>query len=119
MGGLENGASSYLTRGRALAGAGPRGEAVAVQVSAMGIEPDLGAREVGIEPSDQSPEARRMIELPQMRDLVRRQIIEHVRGRQDEPPGERQDAGVRARAPAAGLIPDGDALDVDPELGRI
>ena len=34
--------------------------------------------------------------LPQMRDLMRRQIIEHERRCEDQPPGERQHAGAGA-----------------------
>src|SRR5262249_3513399 len=66
------------------------GHAVAVEIGAVGVEPGFGALRVGIEARHEPPEARRVVEFDQMRDLVRGEIIEHERGRQDQPPGERQ-----------------------------
>jgi hypothetical protein len=54
------------------AGARLGGQSIAVQVGAMGIEPSLGALEVGVEPLDKPPEAWRVVELLEMGDLVRR-----------------------------------------------
>src|SRR5258708_7975535 len=51
-------------------------QAIAMQVRAVGVEPGLGALGVGADPEDRAPEARRMIHLDEMRDLVRRQIVE-------------------------------------------
>jgi len=60
-----------------------------------------------------------MIELQEMAHLVRSKVVEHERRRENEAPGERQHARVRARAPSAGLIAHVDALDRNAELGRI
>src|SRR5882762_8013767 len=94
-------------------------QAGAMQVRAMGVEPGLGALGVGADPEDRAPEALRMIHLDEMRDLVRRQIVEHEGRRQDEAPGVGQHAGRRARAPAARLVADRHALDRDAELGGV
>src|SRR5215831_1034635 len=90
------------SRNRALAP--PRRQAVAVQVGATRIEPALGTLEAGMQPANQPPEPRRVIELEEMRHFMGGEIVEYERRRQDEPPGERQHAGRRARAPAARLI---------------
>ena len=79
------------------------GRAVAVQIGAVRIEPGLGPPDVRTKLVHQPPEFRRMVHLDEMRDLVRRQIVEHERRREDQAPGERQHAGGRARAPAARL----------------
>jgi len=50
---------------------------------------------------------------------VRGKVVEHERGRENEPPRERQYARVRARAPTARLVAHADALDGDAELGRV
>src|SRR5258705_5242922 len=94
-------------------------QAIAMQVRAVGVEPGLGALGVGADPEDRAPEARRMIHLDEMRDLVRRQTVEHEGRRQDESPGVGQHAGRRARAPAARLVADRHALDRDPEPGGV
>ncbi len=85
----------------------------------MHVEPELGALDVRIEATDQPPEARRVVELDQVRDLVRGEIVEHEGRRQDETPGERQHAGVRARSPAARLVAHRDTLERDVELARM
>src|SRR3982074_1510649 len=54
-----------------------------------------------------------------MGDLVRGEIVEHERRRENKPPREREYAGVPARARAAGLVADANALDGDTELGRV
>src|SRR5262249_16160640 len=54
-----------------------------------------------------------------MRDLVRGEIVEHERRRQNEAPGERKHAGARAGAPSARLVADGDPLDCNPEVGAV
>src|SRR5258708_19868164 len=68
---------------------------------------------------DQPPETRLMIELPQMRDFVRNDVVEDAWRRQDEPPRERQAARRGARAPAARSIADGNALGRNPERKRV
>src|SRR5262245_15789636 len=96
--------------------AAPYRQAIAMEVSAMGIEPRLGALETGIELGHQPPEPWRVVELDQVRDLVRGEIVEHVGWREDETPGERKHAGRRAGAPAAGLVAHRDPLEGDAEL---
>src|SRR5579872_3940555 len=91
-------------------------EAVAMQVRAMRIEPCFGARDVRTNTIDQPPETPRMIHLDQMRDFMRCEIVEHERWRENKPPRIGQDAGGRARAPAAGLTADRHTLDFYTEL---
>src|SRR4051794_20698471 len=50
-----------------------------------------------------------------MRHLVGSEIVEHERRRHDQPPRERQHAGVRAGAPAARLVAHRNALEGDAE----
>ena len=64
-------------------------------VSTVGPEPAAVAVEPGARPIvirrqalHQSPEARPVIHLREMRDLVRHDIVEDAFGRQDEPPAE-------------------------------
>src|SRR3974390_1923433 len=82
---------------------------VAMQIAPVRIEPGLGAPEVGADFFDQSPEARRVVQLNQMRGLVRSEIFEHEGRRENEPPGIGEDPSRRARAPTAGLVADGHA----------
>src|SRR5262249_53019169 len=63
--------------------------------------------------------AQRMIELDEVAHLVRGKVVEHERGGENEAPGERQDARIRAGAPAARLVAHVDALDGNAELGRV
>src|SRR5580692_2748843 len=94
-------------------------QTIAMQVSAMGVEPGFGAIVTRAEPLYQPPEARRMVHLDEVRHLVRGEIIEYVARRQNEPPRERQHAGGRARAPAARLIAHCYTFDGDAEsLGK-
>src|ERR1700682_738805 len=86
-----------------------------MQLYAMRIEPHLGAAGVGAHAEHGAPEARRMVHLDEMRDLVRGGVIEHEIGRENEPPRERQYAGGRARSPAARLVADRHAADRDAE----
>ena len=90
-----------------------------MQRVAIRVEPALGTLPVRADARDDAPEARRVVHLDEMRDLVRRQIVEHERRGENEPPRIRQHAAGRARAPAAGLIPYRHALDRDPERGRV
>src|SRR5260370_6974741 len=96
-----------------------RGEAVTVQVGAVHVEPHLGALDVGIKALHQPPKPRRGVKLHEMEHLVRAKVVEHDRGRENEPPRERQYARVRARAPTARLVAHVDALDGNAELGRV
>src|SRR5262245_57896922 len=101
------------------ASAAPRGQAVTMQVGAVHVEPHLGALDVRIDPLYQPPEPQRVVKLHKMAHLVRGKVIEHERGRENEPPGKRQHAGIRARAPTARLVAHVNALDGNAELGRV
>ena len=92
------------------------GHAEAVQVGAVDVEPGLGAVRIRADAVDQPPEPRRVVHLDQMRHLMHGEIVQHERRREDQPPGVRQHAGGRARAPAARLVAHRDALDGDAEL---
>src|ERR1700724_3738975 len=89
--------------------------AVAMQVVAVGVEPGLGALDVTADPADHSPEPRRMIHFDEMGHLMAGEIIQHIRRREDQPPRERQRPRGGARAPAARLIADRQALHPDAE----
>src|SRR6185312_8023758 len=78
--------------------------AVAMQVGAVGVEPGLGAADIGINACNDPPESARMIHLDQVGNLVRGEIVEHEGRSHDQPPRERQNAARRARAPPAALI---------------
>src|SRR5262245_65745961 len=54
-----------------------------------------------------------------MTHLVRGKVVEHERRRENEPPGKRQHARIRARAPTARLVAHVNALDGDAELGGV
>ena len=84
---------------------------VGPEPAAVAIEP--GARSIVIrrQALHQSPEARPVIHLREMRDLVRHNIIENAFRRQDEPPAERKTPGRRAAAPAARRIAHGNPGD--------
>src|SRR3569832_374939 len=86
-----------------------------MQIAAMGVEPRLGADDVRVDALDQPPEAARVVHLDEMRRLVRGEVVEHEGRRQYQPPGIRQHAGRRARAPATGLVADRYALEADAE----
>src|SRR3970040_146080 len=73
-------------------------ESVAMQFGAMRVEPALGVTHVRTNALDQPPENSAVVHLDQMRDLVRGEIIEHERRRQNQPPRIGQHAGGRARA---------------------
>ena len=81
----------------------------------MRIEPGLGARDMRADALDDPPEARRMIHLDQMGDLMRREIVEHEGWREDQPPRIGQDAGRRAGAPTARRVADRHPFDVNAE----
>src|SRR5262249_56934734 len=54
-----------------------------------------------------------------MTHLVRGEVVEHERRCENESPGKRQHAGIRARAPTARLVAHANALDGDAELGGV
>ena len=53
------------------------GQAIAMQIGAVHVEPDLGAMHGRTQALEQAPEAGGMIHFDQMRDFMRRQIVEH------------------------------------------
>src|SRR5450756_509341 len=71
---------------------------IAMQIGAVGVEPGLGARDVRADALDHAPEPARVVHFDKMRDLVRREIVEHEGRREDQSPRIRQYAGGRARA---------------------
>ena len=67
-----------------------------------------GASIVRAEPPHHRPEARRVVQLGEMRHLVRHHVVEHRRRRHDQPPGEHQVAARGARPPARARIAQAD-----------
>src|SRR4051794_15629871 len=90
--------------------------AEAVQAGAVNVEPCLGAVGVRADAVDQPPEPRRVVHLDQMRHLMDGEIIQHEWRGENQPPGIRQHASGRARAPAARLVAHRDTLDSNAEL---
>ncbi len=60
-----------------------------------------------------------MIHVPEVRDLVRREVIKHERRRHDEAPGEIQLPRRRARPPPAGGVAQGDFADPDAKMSGV
>src|SRR5882757_3923168 len=85
---------------------------VAVELGAVGFQPFARAVDRAREFLADLPEARPVIHLFQMRDLVRHHVIEHVLGREDQAPGEGELALIGARTPAALGVADRDLLDL-------
>src|ERR1019366_916461 len=56
---------------------------IAMQIGAVGVEPGLGARDVRADALDHAPEPARVVHFDKMRDLVRREIVEHEPQRLD------------------------------------
>src|SRR3954471_12563384 len=74
-------------------------------------------------PLDERPEAARVVEEPQMTELVHDHVVEHLDGRQHESPVEGERAAGRARPPERPLVSDadapvGDAEPVGPLVGE-
>src|ERR1043166_2512374 len=90
----------------------------AMQAGAVHVEPGFGAGQVRGDALDQPPEPARVIHLEEVSDLVRGEILQHERRRQDEPPGIGQQAGRRTGAPAARLVADRDALEAGAKQRR-
>src|SRR5262245_25600821 len=67
-------------------------QSVPMQLGAMGVEPGLGAVHVRANAAQDAPEPRRVAHLDEMRGLVGREVIEHMRRCQNQPPRERQRA---------------------------
>src|SRR3981189_633438 len=71
-------------------GAVPMGQPVAMQIGGVRVEPPLGALDLRIEALYQPREPRWVVELDEMGDLVRGEIVEHERRRENKPPRERE-----------------------------
>src|SRR5882757_3343049 len=75
--------------------------AVLQQGLAVLLEPGLRHLDRALaQPSRQRPEVRPMIEMHEMGDLVRHQIVQHLGRREYQPPGERYRAVRAATSPA-------------------
>ena len=61
----------------------------------MDFEPVFRAVGVGARPAKEGPVPRRVVEMDEVRDLVRRQIVENERRGQNETPGKAEPAGRR------------------------
>src|ERR1700730_10959722 len=82
-----------------------RGEEISWAVMQQGLavllEPGLRRLDRALaQPSRQRPEVRPVIEMHEMGDLVRHQIIQHLGRREYQPPGERHRAVRAATSPA-------------------
>jgi len=67
--------------------AGRVGQAIAMQIRAVDIEPCLGALVIRAQALHHTPELCRVVHLDEMCHFVRGEVIEHVVGRQNESPG--------------------------------
>ena len=71
------------------------------------------------QPFDLRPEQLAVVHVPDMRDLVGGEIIEHEGRRENEPPREIQRARGGAGSPAADGVAHGDATRGDDDGGRV
>src|ERR1700730_726315 len=85
----------------------------------MRLEPGFGAVRLRTGAVKQVPVPRRMIEVDEMGDLVRRQIVEHEGRGEDKTPGEAEPAAGGAGAPAAHRVADRYPLGLDPDGLRV
>src|SRR6476469_4909591 len=83
------------------------------------VEPALRVAVLRAAPLDQLPELRAGVVLDQMADLVHDDVFEHAVRGEPEPPVEAERAFARARAPAAALVAQRDALVRDAERRRL
>src|SRR5690242_12543612 len=75
-------------------------DAILQQDLAVLLEPTLRPLDRAVaERAGQRPEARTMVEMHEMGDLVRHQIIQHLRRSEDQPPRERQGGVGTAASP--------------------
>src|SRR3954468_10313752 len=75
--------------------------AIAQEACAIVAEPAALARRIGCQLVDEAPEARAVIHLDEMGDLMRDDIVQYWLGGEDEPPGEGERPAGRATPPAA------------------
>jgi hypothetical protein len=69
---------------------------VAMQIGPVVAQPALGLFQPRHRAGHELPEAWTVIHLDQMGNLVRGDVVEHMRGRQHQPPRKRQQAAGRA-----------------------
>src|SRR5207248_2047426 len=79
------------------------------------VEPLLRVAVTGPAPFDEPPELGPVMVLDEVADLVHHDVVEHVVRREHEPPVEAERAPAGARAPAAPLIAQREALVRDAE----
>src|SRR3954471_1038122 len=90
---------------------------VGEDLPAVLVEPALRAAVLRPPALDELPELRTVMMLDQVADLVHDDVVENVVRREHEPPVEAERALARARAPAAALVAQRDALVGDAECG--
>src|SRR5574337_973634 len=90
-----------------------------IQTRTVRPEPSLGPVRVRADAVDEGPESWRVVEVDEMRDLMRGEIVEHVRRGEDEAPGEAQAPGRRARPPAADRVAHRDVFRLHPDCARM
>src|SRR3954449_7843553 len=81
------------------------------------VEPALRVAVLRAPALDERPELGPVVVLDEVADLVDDDVVEHVGRREHEPPVEAERALARARAPAAALVAERDALVGDAECG--
>ena len=84
------------------------------QAGSLGIEPAHGRVLVRGQLGHQRPEAAAMVHVPQMRDLVRRHVVLHIRRCHNQAPAEHQGAVRGATAPAGTGVLHDDAPGREP-----
>ena len=83
-------AKSRLSGKRSHAGRLTRPGPDPMQAHTMRPQPGFGGSHVFGQASHGLPERERMVHVPEVRDLMRREVIKHERRRHDEAPGEIQ-----------------------------
>src|SRR5438270_4034050 len=82
--------------------------AIAQEARAIVAEPAALIRGVGRQRVDQAPEARAVIHLGEVGDLMRDDIVQYRLGGENEPPGKGERAACRAAPPTALRVAYGD-----------
>ena len=90
-----------------------------MQIETVELQPVLGLFHRRHGALDEGPEARAVVHFLEVRDLVRRDVVEDVRRRENKPPREREHGRRGAGAPAGCLVAHNDALRSDVEAARV
>src|SRR5688500_9671586 len=93
----------------------PRSRLSAEEMSIL-AQPLTRALVIRIRMCDKAPEMARVIETPQMHQLVNQHIVAHRVGHQHKTPVETDMTGWRARSPTRALIPYADARHCQPMM---